>query len=357
MLRPRAPASLFSPIRRVPRGGRSYSARQRGKGLEWPRLKRRPKRVIVPSVYNGSAPEKTAARKDGNDDDDDDGGGGGGGNENDAPVHTGASATSLMLTIHGLSPYIKPTDFQRLGCTSWLSAMKKVQPLRDARTLEPDPLGRYLITFTDDTAASTYRDTLARLHRLARHRLLSPTGLWQSTAPTPISSEKLDSLTFLPASQPLQMTRSRVYNKKPWVETLQRVVNAVGGGNQAGDKPRIILLRVYPPTLQSADVAHLIHKDGTARKCGWRVSDPYLLETDSEADSEADDDEPASARLHTSRPIRRADSFAAKRCRFALVCASVSEAHRFQRCWNQRTLLTHEEMKARHVFHATVIYW
>lgn len=255
-----------------------------------------------------------------------------------------------MLTVHGLSASVNPTDFHRLGVgpSSWLHVIRKVQIVRDDRTLEPDHLGRYQITFPTDTAAATYHDTLTRIHRLARHKLLSPTGLWQSTKPSTSPTEELDSLTLLPASQQLNVTRSRVQAKRPWITTMQRIVSALGA--KPDDRPRVILLRVYPPTLEVKEVSRVIRKDGIDRKCMWRVSEPYFLDPNVKTDEQ-------DSEVHTSTPIRRAESFEAQKRRFAVICPTMSEAHRFQRYWNQRTLFTNEAMRERHTFHAAVLYW
>ncbi|RCI10410.1 hypothetical protein L249_4359 [Ophiocordyceps polyrhachis-furcata BCC 54312] len=272
-----------------------------------------------------------------------------------SPPNKPATAENSMLIIHGLSPYLYPPDFHRLGSAGWQSVIKRVQPLRDPSTLEPDVLGRYYVTFTTKTAASSYRDHLDRLHRLSRHRMYSPTSVWQSNPPPDIAvstnPDHIESLTILPASQPLHISRNFVKKRKAWIESIVRIITALGYSYPSDDKPRIILLRAYPPNLETAALERLIQRDCTARKCSWRVSKPFPLDKDFGSDLDAEE------AVHTSVAPGRAEPLEAQRCRFAFACDSDNEAHRFQRHWNQRTLFSDVEMKERHVLHATVIHW
>ncbi|RDA95017.1 hypothetical protein CP533_2120 [Ophiocordyceps camponoti-saundersi (nom. inval.)] len=272
------------------------------------------------------------------------------------PSESSDDTEKPTLIIHGLSPYLYRSDFHRLGTGGWLQFTRSIHPLRDPSTLELDPLGRYFIGFTTEAAASSYRDNLDRLYRLARTRMLSPTGLWQKKAPADIAAstnpDQVDSLTILPASQPLHMTQNFVKRRKAWFESLGRIITAFGYPYPSDDRPFIILLRVYPPNLETATLERLIQDDCNVRKCSWRISKPFFL--DKNFGSEFDAQDP----LHTSVSPKRAEPLESQRRRFVFVCDNDNEAHRFRRHWNQRTLFTENNAKKeRHVFHATVIHW
>ncbi|KAG6021368.1 hypothetical protein E4U41_002502, partial [Claviceps citrina] len=108
----------------------------------------------------------------------------------DAAPPNGAAAPTdqrdprVMLSLRGLSPSLKPSDFYRLApsdLSSWQSVITKIEQQRDPITLEP--LGQYHISFATAPAAISYRDRLLRLHRLSHHRLTHAHGLWESLVP------------------------------------------------------------------------------------------------------------------------------------------------------------------------------
>ncbi|XP_044724146.1 uncharacterized protein HRG_02042 [Hirsutella rhossiliensis] len=189
-----------------------------------------------------------------------------------------------MLILHGLSPNLKPSDFYRLGSdcdSSWQRVIRKVQQQRDRHTLEP--LGCYHVSFASAAPAVAYCDTILRLHRLSRHKLLSPTGLWESCVPPFLRSPagahpaaELAGFTLVPASRPaFTVERKRVQTKKSWsAQLLARLAPLAAPSH----RPPAVLLHVYPPTLDARVLSRFIDVDGAARGCPWRVSKLQHLE-------------------------------------------------------------------------------
>ncbi|KAF4513246.1 hypothetical protein G6O67_000544 [Ophiocordyceps sinensis] len=262
----------------------------------------------------------------------------------------------LMLVLHGLSPNLNPSDFYRLGSDqdwSWQRVIKKVQQQRHRDTLEP--LGCYQVSFDSAAAAAAYRDTLDRLHRLSRHKLLSPTGLWESCvplflrSPTAVSpAAELAGFTLVAASQPaVNFERKRVKGKQPWSTRLLARVAPFAG---PGERPPVVLLHVYPPTLDAPVLSRFIEADGAARGCPWRVSNIKHLEAGLET--------PSHLPRTTSTVAKHFRTLEKQKSRFVVVCATDAEARRFHRRWNQLTLTTGQgSTVSRNLVHASIIKW
>lgn len=290
----------------------------------------------------------------------------------------------LMLILHGLSPNLNPSDFYRLApndLSSWHSVIKKgmrltaflhkslpriaanttpVQQQRNPTTLEP--LGRYHVSFSTASAATSYRDRLLRLHRLSRHKLRSPNGLWESSVPPFLKSSsgevpaaELDAFTVVPGSQPaVHVDRRRVSTRNSWAKALGDVVHKF----DCGEKPPVVLLHVYPPTLTAEDVFRFIREDGFARGCRWKVCPPHHIRPKTRAVEDTVDGEDAAAAQKPSFEYKDFDTMEKQRGRFVVVCATEAEARRFHRHWNQRTLTAGPGDRAtRNVVHASIINW
>ncbi|KND93237.1 hypothetical protein TOPH_02184 [Tolypocladium ophioglossoides CBS 100239] len=269
----------------------------------------------------------------------------------------------LMLILHGLSPNLNPSDFYRLApndLSSWHSVIKKVQQQRNPTTLEP--LGRYHISFSTASAASSYRDRLLRLHRLSRHKLRSPNGLWESSVPPFLKScsgepptAELDAFAVLPGSQPaVDVDRWRVSARNSWAKALGDVVHKF----DYGEKPPVVLLHVYPPTLTAEDVFRFIREDGVARGCRWKVCPPHHLKPETRAAKDTVDGDDAAAAQKPSFGYKDFDTLEKQQSRFVVVCATEAEARRFHRHWNQRNLTAGPGDRAtRNVVHASIINW
>ncbi|PNY24923.1 Uncharacterized protein TCAP_05138 [Tolypocladium capitatum] len=270
----------------------------------------------------------------------------------------------LMLILHGLSPNLNPSDFYRLApddLSSWRSVINKVQQQRNPATLEP--LGRYHISFATASAAASYRDRFLRLHRLSRLKLRSPNGLWESSVPPFLKSSggeapaaELDTFTLVPGSQPtVDVDRRRVSARNGWARALGDVVHRFG----CGERPPVVLLHVYPPTLTAEHVFRFIREDGVARGCRWDVCPPHHLEPKTRAAEDTvhgGDDVTAAQR--PSSEHKDSDTTEKRRSRFVVVCATEAEARRFHRHWNQRTLTAGPEGGAtRNIVHASIINW
>lgn len=219
-----------------------------------------------------------------------------------------------------------------------------VQQRRDHHTLEP--LGSYHVSFAAAATAIAYRDAVVRLHRMGRHRLMSPAGLWESCVPpflrSPAAADpaaELAGFTLVPASQPaVAVERKRVQTKKSWSASLLARLAPLDV-----DRPPAVLLHVYPPTLDARLLSRFIDVDSAARGCPWRVLKLRHLEPEHDQSSPA---------AHDS------DTLEKQRSRFVVICATEAEARRFHRRWNQRTLTAGRDGTAsRNVVHASIINW
>ncbi|UNI13449.1 hypothetical protein JDV02_000195 [Purpureocillium takamizusanense] len=270
----------------------------------------------------------------------------------------------VMLTIHGLSTNLNASDFYRIApssLSSWHSAIKKVQQERDPSTLEP--LGRYHVSFSTPAAATVYRDRLVRLHRLARHRMRSATGLWEASTPPHLRSPDVEPAAELagftvapppsPPSNPSSSSSSPSTTSRVGLDIDKRRVSAgvgawarrlaglVGGAEHAhGDKPPVVLLRVYPPTLSAEDLRRRITDDGVTRGCRWKVSPPQCLQPPRHDAQDKEGKEAESTRREATALVSSdRDTPETVRGRFVVVCETEAEARRFHRHWNQRALL------------------
>ncbi|KAG5941285.1 hypothetical protein E4U53_007436 [Claviceps sorghi] len=265
----------------------------------------------------------------------------------------------VMLILRGLSPSLVASDFYRLApsdLSSWQSAIKKIQQQRDATTLEPT--GQYNLSFFTGPAAMSYRDRLLRLHRLAHHRLANPHGLWESLVPLHLRSPagddpaaELEGFTVTsgsPSHAALDVQRRRVANKDTWSRDVARVTAGLG----YGEKPPVVLVRVYPPTVTTDRLAAWIREDGLSRGCEWEVRP---VSWSSHGD-EAEGDGPARGAHGRGVNVNPQSTSTG---RFIVACASDVEARRFHRCWNQRVLPAGPETTstARSLVHASIINW
>lgn len=147
-----------------------------------------------------------------------------------------------------------------------------------------------------------------------------------------------------------------------WAKQLADIVHKF----DYGEKPPVVLLHVYPPTLTVADIARFISEDGLSRGCKWKIGGPQHLEplglplplamqrNDETLDNRNERGEAASE----SQPHRDTDPVDKLRSRFVVVCANEAEARRFHRHWNQRTLTAGPGLpESRNIVHASIINW
>ncbi|KOS17572.1 hypothetical protein ESCO_003161 [Escovopsis weberi] len=331
-----------------------------------------------------------------------------------------SNANRLMLIIGGLSPALRASDFYRLGpsaLSAWGAAIKKVQQRRDPATLEPS--GQYWVTFDSAAAAVAFRAKLVRLHALAGVKLRSATGLWESRVPAELHAglasdyalpapaasftvtkpeqihqdqnqeqqqqqqkqhedgagagalrRLVDSFTLAPASlSPIHLKRRRVAISHPWARRLAEVVAPHG----FGDRPSVILVDIYPPTMVPWELHEFIRADGDARGLRWQVSKPRLLgerlgepdpgqdqdqepEPEPEQDQDFDDDDDAENRRAASQLRDRAAEELLKG-RFYLVAPNETEAQRFHRGWNGRNLTMAHRRDGRYTARTSIVDW
>ncbi|OAA32428.1 hypothetical protein AAL_01760 [Moelleriella libera RCEF 2490] len=316
----------------------------------------------------------------------------------------------VMLILRGLSPSLNASDFHRLApssLSSWQHAIKKVQQLRDPLTLAP--LGRYHISFAHAVAAIAYRDNLLRLHKLARHRHAhSGDVLWESTVPAHLRSwtgtttqqeqqspaAELDGFTVtMGLGDAVDVQRRRVpATRNGWARRLRDLVVARVRGRpphgenaaeaeaeaDAAPLPPVVLVVAYPPTLRAGHLRRAIREDGLRHGLPWKVFPPEPLlqpqpqpqqqqqqsdsaaapstesfSDDSHDDTSGDRASEDSATSGTSRVPEKLKG------RFVVVCADESEARRFHRHWNRKTLTAGLEGGAlrRNVLDASIINW
>lgn len=326
---------------------------------------------------------------------------------NDAPTDTNTTTTTpalsrshLMLTINGLSPNLKASDFARLSSTelsAWQHAIKKgtscsllalkketssnkptVQQQRHPDTYEP--LGRYTVTFSTAEAAAAYQSKLLRLHALAQHRSsCRATGKeapWQDSIPAELLEGDTENNTHgsleeqvaqytialgTTPQHPLDVQRSRVTISKPWAPKLSALVE----GDGYGEHPHLVMLDVSPPAASAEDLFEQICKDAETRGTRWGVARPHSLappppppppatsSTNNDAKAKATPDEQDSEEAEdaeeeaTPLPPRRKpppqhNQFIQDvlRGRFIVSCSDEAEARRFHRFWNMRQLRT-----------------
>lgn len=261
--------------------------------------------------------------------------------------------------------------------------MPAVQQQRDTDSLAPS--GRYLVSFYTAEAATAYSEKLRRLQGVSHHAALSATGLWESTLPPLLKPndgrdvrQDLQALTLAPGSLPDIDIKRRATPKTRWVSALSALLERHGHDPNSC----VVLLRVHPPTLRSIDLGAFVKHDGRARHCAWNVSRPIQLPPEtSRAAADAEDAtsrplasamppwmqvvnmgeaDPADAGIDHPLPTkvggwqRRALDPAS----FVVVFADDTDAWRFQRHWNQRTL-THGlgSLAKRYSVQASVISW
>ena len=158
------------------------------------------------------------------------------------------------------------------------------------------------------------------------HHLRPPAGEADAAA-------ELEGFTVVPGSlERVDVVRRRVTLANRWAKNLSEVVAPLG----YGDKPPVVLLRAYPPSLEAADIAAFIEDSGRERMCSWKVSKPQEL---------------AAATQHGTR---RGHEAAEMKSRFVIACADESEARRFHRQWNAKTVTKGTE---RHVLYTSIISW
>jgi hypothetical protein len=331
-----------------------------------------------------------------------------------------------MLVIDGLSPNLNATDFYRIApndFSNWRNAICKgteplpvppfppwqtarltcfpVQQQRKPDTFEP--LGRYWVTFSTGEAAVSYRDRLIRLHKLNGFKLRSASGLWESSVPAslqvslaspsagpPAASgaaddtsdiiqsdtpgneslvELANSFTIAPGSQDeIPILRSRVTLRRPWAKRLAGLVDNLG----FGERPPVLMVDVYPPTLTAERLHQFISRDGYNRALRWKVSMPQHLHksflqqespkmnvSGARKNGETDEKDEASSgrRKGASLKIKDREAWETTRGRFVLACADEEEARRFQQSWNQRALTTLRPEPVRYVVRTSIINW
>lgn len=276
-----------------------------------------------------------------------------------------------------------------------------VQQQRNPDTLEP--LGRYLVTFSTGQAAASYRDRLVRLHKLNGFKLRSTSGLWESSVPAALkvslvspaaaaagstevtenngpattaevpSTESVvdvaNTFTLAPGSQAvLQVDRRRVAVVRPWTNRLAGLVENLG----YGERPSVLMVDVYPPTLTAKDLYQFIHRDGQNRQLRWQVSMPQHLQMHSGAEQgparvnarrrevdehDKDDEDALDKQPGPSLKLNDRETLEKLKGRFVLACADEAEARRFQQSWNRRTLTTLRPRPARYMVSASMIHW
>ncbi|PTB70382.1 hypothetical protein BBK36DRAFT_1164922 [Trichoderma citrinoviride] len=303
-----------------------------------------------------------------------------------------------MLVIDGLSPNLSATDFYRIApndFSNWRNAIRKVQQQRKPDTLEP--LGRYCVTFSTAEAAVSYRDRLVRLHKLNSIKLGTASGLWENSVPNSLKislaspsaasaaavaagavddtsdtappdtpgteslAEIADSFTIAPGSQAvIPIKRTRVVLTRPWADRLADLVANLG----FGERPPVLMVDVYPPTLTAEELSRFISRDGYNRALRWKVSTPQHLQKSHL--------EPALPKMNARGgskngdmgkqrgspfPIKDREAWETMRGRFVLACADEEEARRFQQSWNQRALTTLRPEPARYMVRTSIINW
>ncbi|KAG6000583.1 hypothetical protein E4U43_001567 [Claviceps pusilla] len=302
----------------------------------------------------------------------------------DTPKAGGSGSESprdprIMLTISGLSPSLNASDFYRLApsdLSSWQSAIRKIQQQRDATSLEP--VGQYNLSFSTGPAAISYRDRLLRLHKLAQHRLDNVHGLWESLVPLHLQSAagddpatELQGFTVAsgcPGRAPVEVQRRRVTVTHPWARVVEQTMKGLVEGY--GEKPPVVLVRVYPPTATAADLERWIREDGVSRGCGWDVCPPRALrlleKKKKKKNNDNNDNSTNSTNSTTNNNINNGSSSSKDnngsnmaQGRFIVVCANDVEARRFHRRWNQRVIPAGPEntTATRNVVHASIINW
>ncbi|KFA77929.1 hypothetical protein S40288_02497 [Stachybotrys chartarum IBT 40288] len=325
----------------------------------WPLLRRRSRRLgdAFPSTADAGALVERQP----------DGGGVQGDTATPYPART-------MLKMHGLSSNLNASDFYRLipnDLSNWQNTIKKGKPhahrslfiipwlqqVRSAKTLEPN--GQYRLSFSSAAAAIAYRDLLERLHRLDQHRLHSPTGLWEYTAPEELRTatppeQELQTLTLFPASQSLpHIERGRVRVVNSWAQRLRQALERHG----CGVEPPTVRLEVQPPTLTAQDLARHIALDGAARDCDWDVSVPLSLDQTQHLDKPPLGDSSDTAKDHDTEQ-QFAGAGEKPSGRYVVVCANEPEARRFHRHWNQKVLRSASDLHvAENIVHASIIKW
>ncbi|KAL7808067.1 hypothetical protein V8C44DRAFT_336333 [Trichoderma aethiopicum] len=317
-----------------------------------------------------------------------------------------SDSSGFMLVIDGLSPNLSATDFYRIApndFSNWRSAIKKVQQQRKQDTLEP--LGRYWVTFSTGEAAVSYRDRLIRLHRLNGFKLRSTSGLWESSVPSSLKvslasppaalaaaaaagvvdgisdgaqpdqpgtesvAELANSFTLAPGSQAeIPIHRQRVTVRRPWAKRLAGLVESLG----FGERPPVLMVDVYPPTLTAERLHQFISRDGYNRALRWKVSVPQHLQKSyaeqgstemhakgarKKGEMDEQDEVASGRRKGASLKSKDREAWETVRGRFVLACADEEEARRFQQSWNQRALTTLRPEPVRYIVRTSIIHW
>ncbi|KAH0497327.1 hypothetical protein TgHK011_004640 [Trichoderma gracile] len=313
-------------------------------------------------------------------------------------------SSGFMLVIDGLSPNLSATDFYRIApndFSNWRNAIYKIQQQRKPDTLEP--LGRYWVTFSTGEAAVSYRDRLLRLHKLNSFKLRSASGLWESSVPTSLkvslaspstalaatadgvddtsdtaqpgapSAESLvelaNSFTLAPGSQDaIPVQRLRVALRRPWAKRLAGLVDNLG----FGERPPVLMVDVYPPTLTAEQLHQFISRDGYNRALRWKVSMPQHLRKSlphqesskmnagrprKNGETEENDEAASGRGKGAISRIKDREAWETMRGRFVLACADEEEARRFQQSWNQRALTTLRPEPVRYMVRTSIINW
>lgn len=243
----------------------------------------------------------------------------------------------FMLTIKGLPPTLRSSDFRRLSgqhLSDWKDSINEVCQERDPWTLEP--LGTYRISFSSGTAAELYEAKLSRLLQLARIKLHSTTGLWTSDVPPQLRgqgdfADELARFTLLPGSYSANpsTSRSRIKGRWPWQHLMDLVVERSGFNG----RPAAVLLEQSHPSFLTEHIQEFIQTDGHERGNPWLTGFPYHLMTTFEEKLDFGSSE------STRRPLVDDLNFRNKMMsRFVIPCKSPEVAWRFIRSWNQRTI-------------------
>lgn len=127
-----------------------------------------------------------------------------------------------------------------------------------------------------------------------------------------------------------------------------------------GDKPPVVLVHIYPPTLTADDLGRFIREDGFSRGCKWKVCPPQDLQAQAgEKITGRGRDEDRAAWDVPPPSQKDIDTQEKLKSRFVVVCANEAEARRFHRHWNQRTLTAGpgEAEATRNIVHASIINW
>lgn len=216
-----------------------------------------------------------------------------------------------------------------------------VRQERDQWTLEP--LGVYRLSFASVVAATTFREKISRLHRLAHLKMHSATGLWTSAVPSHLRrgatddelEDELSTFTLASGSQPPpQVTGSRVKGKFPW----QRVVDSIIKESGQRGHPTPVLLDLQPASLTAEELLVFIKEDEAVRNQKWQVTKPYQLIRN--LDEKLDELRRDSTRV----PLAKDADYRRKLYgRFVIVLRDEDTAWRFVRSWNQRALVTGSE--------------